>query len=58
MKGAERVLMNNPIRAAFQRWYEAPLLERQGFAFVSSFEERYGGAFIFGVVRLEAVDHP
>ena len=27
---AEKVLMNNPIRAAFQRWYEVPLLERLG----------------------------
>jgi ubiquinone/menaquinone biosynthesis C-methylase UbiE len=26
----EKALMNNPLRAALQRWYEAPLLERLG----------------------------
>lgn len=26
----EKLLMNNPARAALQRWYEAPLLERLG----------------------------
>ena len=26
----EKALMNNPVRAALQRWYEAPLLERIG----------------------------
>jgi ubiquinone/menaquinone biosynthesis C-methylase UbiE len=26
----EKALMNNPIRASIQRWYEAPLLERLG----------------------------
>jgi ubiquinone/menaquinone biosynthesis C-methylase UbiE len=26
----EKALMNNPVRAALQRWYEAPLLERLG----------------------------
>jgi ubiquinone/menaquinone biosynthesis C-methylase UbiE len=26
----EKLAMNNPIRAAIQRWYEAPLLERLG----------------------------
>ena len=26
----EKLLMNNPVRAALQRWYEAPLLERLG----------------------------
>lgn len=30
MNRVEKVMMNNPIRAAFQRWYEAPLLERLG----------------------------
>ena len=30
MNRAEKILMNNPIRAAFQIWYEAPLLERLG----------------------------
>lgn len=27
---AETLLMNNPVRASIQRWYEAPLLERLG----------------------------
>lgn len=26
----EKMLMNNPVRAAIQRWYEGPLLERLG----------------------------
>lgn len=26
----EKALMNNPVRAALQRWYESPLLERLG----------------------------
>ena len=26
----EKVLMNNPVRSALQRWYEAPLLQRLG----------------------------
>jgi len=26
----EKVLMNNPLRASLQRWYEAPLLEKLG----------------------------
>lgn len=26
----EKLLMNNPVRAALQRWYEGPLLERLG----------------------------
>lgn len=30
MNIVEKALMNNPIRAAFQRWYEVPLLERLG----------------------------
>ncbi len=30
MNRVEKLLMNNPVRAAFQRWYEAPLLERLG----------------------------
>lgn len=30
MNSVEKFLMNNPIRAAFQLWYEAPLLERLG----------------------------
>lgn len=30
MNNVEKFLMNNPIRAAFQRWYEAPLFERLG----------------------------
>lgn len=30
MNRVEKVMMNNPVRAAFQRWYEAPLLERLG----------------------------
>ncbi|MGA8146830.1 MAG: class I SAM-dependent methyltransferase [Gallionellaceae bacterium] len=30
MNRTEKFLMNNPIRAAMQRWYEAPLLERLG----------------------------
>ena len=30
MNRNEKVLMNSPIRAAFQRWYEAPLLWRLG----------------------------
>jgi ubiquinone/menaquinone biosynthesis C-methylase UbiE len=30
MNSVEKALMNNPVRAAFQKWYEAPLLERLG----------------------------
>ncbi|MCM2279794.1 MAG: class I SAM-dependent methyltransferase [Oligoflexia bacterium] len=30
MNSIEKFLMNSPIRAAFQVWYEAPLLERLG----------------------------
>jgi len=30
LNGIEKALMNNPLRAALQRWYEAPLLERLG----------------------------
>jgi ubiquinone/menaquinone biosynthesis C-methylase UbiE len=30
MNRVEKHLMNNPVRAAFQKWYEAPLLERLG----------------------------
>ena len=30
MNRTEKFLMNNPIRAAFQRWVEAPILERLG----------------------------
>ncbi len=30
MNWVEKMLMNNPIRAAFQIWYEVPLLERLG----------------------------
>lgn len=30
MNRVEKILMNNPVRAAFQKWYEAPLLERMG----------------------------
>ena len=30
MNQIEKLLMNNPIRAAFQKWYEAPLFERLG----------------------------
>ncbi len=30
MNRVEKFLMNNPIRAAFQVWIEAPLLERLG----------------------------
>lgn len=30
MNWVEKLLMNNPIRAGFQIWYEAPLLERLG----------------------------
>jgi ubiquinone/menaquinone biosynthesis C-methylase UbiE len=30
MNGIEKMLMNNPIRASIQRWYEAPLLMRLG----------------------------
>jgi ubiquinone/menaquinone biosynthesis C-methylase UbiE len=30
MNRVEKIMMNNPVRAAFQKWYEAPLLERLG----------------------------
>lgn len=30
LNGIEKALMNNPLRAALQQWYEAPLLERLG----------------------------
>jgi ubiquinone/menaquinone biosynthesis C-methylase UbiE len=30
MNGVEKFLMNNPVRAAIQRWYEAPLLLNMG----------------------------
>jgi ubiquinone/menaquinone biosynthesis C-methylase UbiE len=30
MNRVEKAMMNNPVRAAFQKWYEAPLLERLG----------------------------
>ena len=29
---AERLLVNNPVRALVQRWYEGPLLRRMGGA--------------------------
>lgn len=30
LNAVEKALMNNPVRAGLQRWYEAPLLERLG----------------------------
>lgn len=30
LNAVERALMNNPVRAGLQRWYEAALLERLG----------------------------
>jgi len=30
LNAIEKALMNNPVRASLQRWYEAPLLERLG----------------------------
>lgn len=30
MNRIEKAMMNNPVRAAFQKWYEVPLLERLG----------------------------
>ena len=30
LNAAEKALMNNPVRALVQRYYEAPLLERLG----------------------------
>lgn len=30
LNAIEKALMNNPVRASMQRWYEAPLLERLG----------------------------
>ena len=51
-----RLLMDHPTENRFSAAQFSEELERQGFSFVSNLEERYGGDFIFGVARLEAVD--
>lgn len=51
-----RLLMDHPTENRFSAAQFSEELERQGFSFVSNLEERYGGDFVFGVARLEAVD--